>query len=1071
MPLRSRSLLLAALAVATAALAPAAHATPPGANGPLFVGQKESNDYVLVDPAGGLDQPDAVGWGHGGMRGSMASSPDGLHVADISADDDRIAVSDTAGDDERLLPSTAGALELAFSPDGGQIAFTRHDHVWLVATDGKTAPVQLGVSTLLAAETLDWAQDGSEIVVSAAGAGGKRDLYAVDPHTGATTPLTATDTLDEDQPTFAPDGERLAFAVAGAAGASRLDAMAADGSGRHTVLDEPVDHPSWSPDGTRIAFLTQRPELNEAIASVKPDGAGRTKVSLTDGVDLMWSIKPGTGNKAPTAGFTVVPAQPYTGGDTVLTSTSADPDGTLTWQEWDLDGDGQYDDATGPVAHVTFTTPGAHDVALRVRDDRAATAIAHQHLPVLKGGIPGAAFSVDPAAPIVGQTATFTAAPNEDPAAQVVRHEWDFDGDGTYDADTGAARTVQHTYTGVGHITAKLRVTDKEGDTTTQSVTFDVKDVVRCGPERAGRLVLDGCLVVKGDRRIAPQGVTINGVSFGATGGAQMAIDVAAGRAVAVGDDVAQDFLAGRAALPDSAQRLPVSACGDDLGTSAPVLSGFTAAGDVQADFALADGKTFAGLRPSSVGKLEFGDGTAKFSISGLLPRLLLNWTAEARGEFDFDPDCAKRKLVVRVGSFVSRIIRVPEIRLEWTGGNRFEGIADIRMADILGFPSIQANVVATDGHIRSATFHLNPGRILSGGLSVSSADGSMRFDRGSEEFELRTRMETSLELLGNPFLGVQGLMRFGHDGFHIEGLVDVVGKRVGFGHLDVNGDGTIDAGVEAEFRTGPVYLTGTADGFIDYKRHEAELYGEAKLGIDGIGHLGGQLVVSTKGIGACGDFGFVHPGFVQRWGAHLPDIFVKSCDFGDVRVARASAATAAAAGVQTVHVDSGQRAAVLQVKGRPGSAPHVRISGPGGTTITSRADGKASKTRRWLIVSDPAAGTTNVLVLKPRGGTWKVRSLDGRALRSVGTADALPAAAVKLRGAGKALRWTLRPIAGQSVRFVEIGGGSARRVLKTTTKAHGTIAYKKARGAKRIVAEVVQNGMLRTKVVVIKKV
>jgi PKD repeat protein len=1073
MPHRSRSLLLAALAATVAALAPAAaHATPPGANGPLFLNLKESNEFRMVDPDGGLDQAEPPVWAGGGMRGLMTSSPDGLHLGYFTSDDQRIAVSDIDGSHEHLLPGTDQAKDLVFSPDGTQIAFTAADKLWLVAVDGKSAPVRLGTTTLLAAESLDWAQDDSEIVVSAAGAGAQRDLYAVDPHTGATHPLTATSTVAEDEPTFAPDGSRLAFQVSDGSGPLRLDVMDADGSGRHTILTEPIDAPTWSPDGTRIAFLTEQPQVNESIASVTPDGGNRKLVALDDGVDLMWSIKQGTGNKLPVAGFTVAPAQPYTGGDTVLTSTATDPDGSIAAQAWDLDGDGQYDDATGPTAHVTFTTPGAHAVALRVRDERAGVATARQTLTVLQGGIPGAAFAVDPATPIVGQTATFTAAPNDDPRAQVVHHEWDFDGDGTFDADTGTARTVQHTYGAVGHVTAKLRVTDADGDRTTGTVSFDVRDEVRCGSERAGRLVLDGCLVVRGSRRIAPQGVTINGMTFGATPHAMLAIDVAAGRAVAVPTGVAEAFLRDGAALPDAAQTLPVSACGDDLGTAAPALTGFGGDHDLATHLSLADGKTFAGMRPTGVGAIEFGDASAKFSISGLFPRLLLNWGAEARGEYATTPDCATRKLTVRVGSFVSRIIRIPEIRLEWTGGNRFEGIADIRMADVFGFPQITANVVATDGHIRTASFHLDPGRLLSQNLSVSSADGSMRFDRGQEELELRTRMATTLQLFGSPFLGVQGLLRFSHDGLHIEGLVDLVGHQLGYGYLDVNPDLSIDAGVEADFRTGPVYLTGQADGFLDVKRQQAELYGTAKLGIDGIGHLGGELVISTKGIGACGDFGPLHPGFTQRWGMHLPDIFVKSCDFGDVRVPRATAAGAAVAGAKSVRLARGLRGAVLVAKGRPGHAPRVRVSGPGGVTITSRADGRASRNgTRWLVVSDARAGTTNVLLARPRGGRWTVRSLDGRALRSVGAANALPAVRVKARRAGKTLRWTLRRIAGQSVRFVELGAGDARRVLKTTTAARGHITYKKTKGARRIVAEVVQNGMLRTRVVVIRKV
>jgi hypothetical protein len=65
-------------------------------------------------------------------------------------------------------------------------------------------------------------------------------------------------------------------------------------------------------------------------------------------------------------------------GDTVtLASTSADPDGPLVSQDWDLDGDGGFDDWSGPTASVTFSAAGNHQIGLRVTDrDGAASATA-----------------------------------------------------------------------------------------------------------------------------------------------------------------------------------------------------------------------------------------------------------------------------------------------------------------------------------------------------------------------------------------------------------------------------------------------------------------------------------------------------------------------------------------------------------------------------------------------------------------------------------------------------------------------------------------------------------------------
>ena len=47
-------------------------------------------------------------------------------------------------------------------------------------------------------------------------------------------------------------------------------------------------------------------------------------------------------------------------------ASSSDPDAgdTLTY-DWDLDGDGAYDDATGPTAEFTYDTAGSYLAACR----------------------------------------------------------------------------------------------------------------------------------------------------------------------------------------------------------------------------------------------------------------------------------------------------------------------------------------------------------------------------------------------------------------------------------------------------------------------------------------------------------------------------------------------------------------------------------------------------------------------------------------------------------------------------------------------------------------------------------
>ena len=89
-------------------------------------------------------------------------------------------------------------------------------------------------------------------------------------------------------------------------------------------------------------------------------------------------------NRPPVASFTFAPRAPMTGDAIDLFSLSADSEGPIASQAWDLDGDGVFDDASGPTAEWSFADAGSHPVRLLVTDQNGATAVATADLPVVE---------------------------------------------------------------------------------------------------------------------------------------------------------------------------------------------------------------------------------------------------------------------------------------------------------------------------------------------------------------------------------------------------------------------------------------------------------------------------------------------------------------------------------------------------------------------------------------------------------------------------------------------------------------------------------------------------------------
>ncbi len=169
-------------------------------------------------------------------------------------------------------------------------------------------------------------------------------------------------------------------------------------------------------------------------------------------------------------------------------SASADADGSIIEYAWDWDGDGGYDTfSESPQLSHTFTGPGLVQVRLRVSDDSFQRAYDTASLNLLQPGNapPQAEVSCNPAAADVPAQVTLDASASTaggDAGDSLVLFEWDFDGDGAFDA-YGPSPQLSHTYAQPGAVMVIVRVTDSAGNQAEDSVTLELNSPGNAAPQ------------------------------------------------------------------------------------------------------------------------------------------------------------------------------------------------------------------------------------------------------------------------------------------------------------------------------------------------------------------------------------------------------------------------------------------------------------------------------------------------------------------------------------------------------------------------------------------------------------
>lgn len=156
--------------------------------------------------------------------------------------------------------------------------------------------------------------------------------------------------------------------------------------------------------------------------------------------------------------------------------TASDPDGIISMYEWDFNGDGKYDwyARTTGVTNYYYAEPGTFKAKLKVTDDNDGintTEITIKVNPIPNNPPQANAGSNQRSG--AGEISLFGT--GTDPDDNIVKYEWDFDGDGTYDWSSNETGRTSHIFSTEGTFQARFRVTDEFGlqDTDTVNITID----------------------------------------------------------------------------------------------------------------------------------------------------------------------------------------------------------------------------------------------------------------------------------------------------------------------------------------------------------------------------------------------------------------------------------------------------------------------------------------------------------------------------------------------------------------------------------------------------------------------
>ena len=163
------------------------------------------------------------------------------------------------GSDRRRLTDDSGYdTDPVWSPNGRRIAFTRLDEPAGLYTMNADGDDERLVTEVAFASGVSWSPDGTKLVYVDDADDGSNQLFVIDAE-GEGDPTQLTDSGENYQPAWSPDGSEILFGKQGPSGpgSGQLWLISADGTDERQLTESfaYARMGAWSPDAERIAFF------------------------------------------------------------------------------------------------------------------------------------------------------------------------------------------------------------------------------------------------------------------------------------------------------------------------------------------------------------------------------------------------------------------------------------------------------------------------------------------------------------------------------------------------------------------------------------------------------------------------------------------------------------------------------------------------------------------------------------------------------------------------------------------------------------------------------------------------